>query len=493
MSKVKCTAEQQSLFQQFAPTLLFDAPRLSPTETSTETSELWYTVSEQTVPANRHAFWHTVRSWTEQPNYAIPPIEKAEINRVSVHEGHASAVLGTPFETIQRTLIPKRKSKDAPLVEKIDYEEQEKKEGYEARVTYQPVMHGTVDTEEPNSIGLPFYYPKVKAYRFVYTCSLLEECDGVFTDPEEGILQLQIMPWGEQAAITDHKMQYALKTLFHKLFKWCIQSRFGYKKHSHHDVLVPKEEYMAMYQHIKSTYAQALVNHWTEKTDPKKFVYEDIAIASYLICLWKKEEEQLKRKPTFVDLGCGNGLLTHLLTSQGYKGCGVDMASRKIWSSLCEGQTEALRVKTLYPAQESYPDADWLLGNHADELVPWIPVMAAKSSPHCNFLVIPCCFYALDGTRTLPLGKMAEEEGGKYKAYCKYIQTIATQCGFDCDQEELRIPSTRNTAIVGRHRRHYPSLEDLESITAFAQTAFVPRKSDREKEELRRLKRSKTE
>jgi len=26
----------------------------------------------------------------------------------------------------------------------------------------------------------------------------------------------------------------------------------------------------------------------------------------------------------------------------------------------------------------AYPDADWLLGNHSDELTPWIPVIAAR-------------------------------------------------------------------------------------------------------------------
>ena len=36
--------------------------------------------------------------------------------------------------------------------------------------------------------------------------------------------------------------------------------------------------------------------NWTEKTDPKKFVYEDIAIATYLICLWKQEEKETERQ-----------------------------------------------------------------------------------------------------------------------------------------------------------------------------------------------------
>lgn len=51
------------------------------------------------------------------------------------------------------------------------------------------------------------------------------------------------------------------------------------------------------------------------------------------------------RKPTFVDLGCGNGLLTYLLVKEGYKGYGVDIADRKIWNSLCKDDKDMLRGK----------------------------------------------------------------------------------------------------------------------------------------------------
>jgi len=26
-----------------------------------------------------------------------------------------------------------------------------------------------------------------------------------------------------------------------------------------------------------------------------------------------------------------------------------------------------------------YPESDWLIGNHSDELTPWIPLIAARS------------------------------------------------------------------------------------------------------------------
>ncbi|KAF7723259.1 tRNA methyltransferase 44 [Apophysomyces ossiformis] len=282
-----------------------------------------------------------------------------------------------------------------------------------------------------------------------------------------GTLRLDIVPLtGSHAAVSDTKMQYALKTLLHKLFKWCIQARIGYKKKAHHDVLVPKDAYIDMYQHVKQTYATELINNWTEKTDPTKFVFEDIAIASYLICLWKEEEKRTNRKPRFVDLACGNGLLTYLLTSEGYEGYGIDMAERKIWSMLRGDKEEMLRVETLYPSQLSYPQADWLIGNHADELVPWIPIIASKSGDHCKSLAL-------------------RSEEGKYRAYTNYIKDLGKAAGYVCEEDYLRIPSTKNIAIVGRQRRSSIDPETWQKIEA-AGLAFVPRKTDREKDMLRR-------
>lgn len=75
---------------------------------------------------------------------------------------------------------------------------------------------------------------------------------------------------------------------------------------------------------------------WPECTDPQKFIHEDVAIASYLILLWRQERERLQLdsnyRQTFIDIGCGNGLLVYLLTSEGYQGKGIDIRARKIWS-----------------------------------------------------------------------------------------------------------------------------------------------------------------
>jgi SAM-dependent methyltransferase len=92
-------------------------------------------------------------------------------------------------------------------------------------------------------------------------------------------------------------------------------------------------------------------------------VFEDIAIAAWLVALWEiergstaidlsvgSESEETEvaaqverkegaervssmKKQTFVDLGCGNGLLTHILNEEGHKGTGIDIVSRKVWGA----------------------------------------------------------------------------------------------------------------------------------------------------------------
>jgi tRNASer (uridine44-2'-O)-methyltransferase len=52
--------------------------------------------------------------------------------------------------------------------------------------------------------------------------------------------------------------------------------------------------------------------------------------------LWRQEQKELELdvdyRQSFIDIGCGNGLLVYLLTSEGYPGKGIDIRARKIWS-----------------------------------------------------------------------------------------------------------------------------------------------------------------
>jgi hypothetical protein len=51
---------------------------------------------------------------------------------------------------------------------------------------------------------------------------------------------------------------------------------------------------------MKETYGYWVAD-WDESTDPSKFVFEDIGIASFLVSLWELEMETAKttKKPSF--------------------------------------------------------------------------------------------------------------------------------------------------------------------------------------------------
>ena len=79
-----------------------------------------------------------------------------------------------------------------------------------------------------------------------------------------------------------------------------------------------------------------------------------------------------------------------MLTMEGHSGVGYDIRRRGIWSWYPD--SVKLQEKTIVPSLETkFPDVDWILGNHSDELTPWIPVLAALSGHRTSFWVLPCC------------------------------------------------------------------------------------------------------
>ena len=119
-----------------------------------------------------------------------------------------------------------------------------------------------------------------------------------------------------------------------------------------------------------------------------------------------------------MDLGCGNGLLCYILSLEGVgeanratscfrsgsgrkelfqlSGVGVDVRRRGVWDmygreGLLEERTLDLRLETDADATAGIPETAWLIGNHSDELTPWIPLLSARlvlcSSPHLPALL----------------------------------------------------------------------------------------------------------
>ncbi|KAF9330425.1 tRNA methyltransferase 44 [Podila minutissima] len=604
----------------------------------------WFQAAKAAVPFGEDVFWQVLNRWVLEAPSVIPPISKVDIlqdtspldfassdttttttilssdNRDPGNQKHTDLLEHRkPFRTIRRQLIPKRQDCDPVMEEELLFWkrssdsddssalETPEKAGQEATslVTFAPVLVPKLPTAEstaspesgaeekvttPQSqtdieimeTTLPFFYPKVRGFRYGYQSDREEAPEDLeehncgnhghgVTDSAEagdaadgtsatatqtkkksvrnskrvfakraGWITLDLYLAGDEGEFTK-KMQYAFTELFKKLYKWGFNTTKGFiKSRVQHDVMVPKDRYMRTYARMKDRYAQKWVQDWPEKTDARKFVFEDIAIAAWLVALWELEREEMTKggggskgvdeesqekqdemkdekkdeedvvKPvmqTFVDLGCGNGLLTHILNEEGHPGKGIDIVSRKVWEIY--GPGTQLKASTIIPNETVFENVDWIIGNHADELAPWVPIIASRSKPLTRFVVIPCCFFGLAGRYQFPSGA----PDGKYKAYQDYICSVIEACGYNLQTEILRIPSTKNVALVGMTRKTAKRTFDdmvksgdddgdlaevMDEYHEFTEQVddlvrqsglFVPRVSDNQRQKMQKVKR----
>ena len=293
-----------------------------------------------------------------------------------------------------------------------------------------------------------------------------------------------------------------------------------------HDQVISQERFQNLYAVLKGKYAKGLIQGWMESTDSSKHVFEDLGIAAFLIELWKDmylpisaSENELKEDttdtrrefPGFVDIGCGNGLLVYILNKEGYRGWGFDARSRKSWAQYTLPSNESpsgnnLEQRLLVPSvvhipQDAYdlpeskihngefPDGQFLISNHADELTPWTPIISILSAYRAStsgdtkdtnltnpFISIPCCSHSLTGARYRPPPprKLPRNEGKGQSSYASLVdwtEQIAEECGWVVEREMLRIPSTRNTCLLGRTRKskdsedgNAPGIPDVDDI-----------------------------
>jgi tRNASer (uridine44-2'-O)-methyltransferase len=250
-------------------------------------------------------------------------------------------------------------------------------------------------------------------------------------------------------------------------------------------MLIDKSVYQDLYITLKNKHAKTLIEKWVEATDPLKHVFEDISLATFLILLW---EQDRGKETTFVDIGCGNGVLVYLLVMEGYEGYGFDARRRKSWNIFPQHVQHRLHEKILLPHfltqgnddqdhsniddgihNGVFGDGTFLISNHADELVPYTPLLAAMT-PNSGFLAIPCCEHDFSGSKIgggfLKSTKSTEKTNngdvgqGRYGMYCEWICKIAREMGWIVQREMLRIPSTRNVGIVGRRIERIVDKED---------------------------------
>lgn len=259
--------------------------------------------------------------------------------------------------------------------------------------------------------------------------------------------------------------QWLLNSVLPQFVKWGEKSSNDSKRQhicTESLALVPEDEYYKKYNTLKLKYGKEMVKIWPECTDPSKFVYEDVAIATYILLLWENIQNAHSNKPTFVDLGCGNGLLVYILTSEGYHGVGIDVRKRQIWDMYTNNIK--LEERTIVPSDSNlFPNTNWIIGNHSDELTPWIPVIAARSSYKCNFFLLPCCTYNFDGSKY----QRQNSSKSQYSEYLEYIKKLSENCGFKVNMDRLKIPSTKRICLIGKERT-YP-LEDYDNYCGLIQ------------------------
>ncbi|NXI71334.1 TRM44 methyltransferase, partial [Anseranas semipalmata] len=386
-----------------------------------------------------HGFWAAVRVWLEKPQVANRRLCGAAIEAEGTvllgdgGEGSPQLAAGGPgreLRAVLRTLLPRARPAGQPASPTKELAVQDV---YSGTVTFLPL--------EENNEG-KYQIKKCNIYQIQLTHIKDEEWSVSIVAPSSE-------DWFSDG-ITYPKLAWLGNELLSKLAKWSVE-----QKHSEFRStlsLISVAKYCKVYQDLKEKYKE-MVKVWPEVTDPEKFVYEDVAIATYLLVLWEEErkEKGLAKKQSFVDLGCGNGLLVHILSNEGHSGRGIDVRRRKIWDLY--GPETHLEESSIMPGDSHlFPDTDWLIGNHSDELTPWIPVIAARSSYSCSYFVLPCCFFDFHGKYSRRQSKKTQ-----YREYLDFVAQVGFVCGFHVEEDCLRIPSTKRVCLIGKNRTYPPT------------------------------------
>jgi tRNASer (uridine44-2'-O)-methyltransferase len=534
----KKTSNAQPTPEKFEP---YD-PASAPVLSTGLPPEIWELVQSAPASFSPQYFLDVSRNLLENPNLTASHLARAELSYTSFNDASYNPQATTPLEladiikhlrnenhprlieggiqgydltwTVVRKLIPRNPKLDNMLIQtchlytstipvtiQLNGQEPTTLDAERYLVIYIP--HATTPSQ------IPYYHPIVRSLGILYT--YFPRAPSL---PSAGHLSISFDLFPSHPL--DNRLSRTALKLIEVIHKHARGRAGGYKKRVHHDIIIAQKPFQDTYAYLKGKYAKRLIEGWVEQTPPGKHVFEDLGISAFLIELWVRmygegEGEQRRcaakeKFPGFVDIGCGNGLLVHILNEEGWEGWGFDARRRKTWDTFPPTHQEKLKEMLLIPAvldpaadkadseraehaampashNGIFPPNTFIISNHADELTPWTPLLASLSkSP---FIAIPCCSHDFGGTRfrAPSVRKFVPDDGqpkgnknaqpSAYASLCSWTSALTEAIGYVVEKEHLRIPSTRNIAVVGRRFVDEASESSLEERMQKAKDVVV--------------------
>ncbi|NXF65592.1 TRM44 methyltransferase, partial [Ciccaba nigrolineata] len=75
-----------------------------------------------------------------------------------------------------------------------------------------------------------------------------------------------------------------------------------------------------------------------------------------------------------------------------------------------------------------------------------------RSSYSCCYFVLPCCFFDFHGKYSRRQSKKTQ-----YREYLDFVAQVGFVCGFQVEEDCLRIPSTKRVSLIGKKRTYPPT------------------------------------
>ncbi|KAL3095105.1 hypothetical protein niasHT_027924 [Heterodera trifolii] len=263
------------------------------------------------------------------------------------------------------------------------------------------------------------------------------------------------------------QMDFLLKWLWPRLQKWAhkIANSSSTTSPFHHalpDICFLDRENRLLSDHKAYTdcYWRLKLNHGpqqrqTNVEEKQPLNFECCAVAAYLLELWRSSGIGPPKRG-FVDLECGKGILAHILQTEGVPGVGIHQREKPQWAAFKGKGTRLLEMPLIRDISMAdrirsvvHDGADFLIGNRSDQIIPWIPLIAAKF--RCNFFLlpnIPMNFHSNFGKRIVAKCEQ-HSPSGRLKQFYAFLERISKMLGFEVTTDQLKIPSKRRKCLIG--------------------------------------------